>query len=119
MHFALSLCFSVPLSLSFSPSCSSVPVFIFFPLRLRLTLPLPPHSTLYPLKVARSFDYANRAGADYIAFVAPAEWATGSVRIKDLRKEGSVANKFGASSRRTACNGRSTLSQGRLFLALI
>ena len=36
-------------------------------------------------KVAQSFDYANRVGAEYIAFVAPDEWNKGLVRIKDLR----------------------------------
>ena len=36
-------------------------------------------------KVANTFDYANRAGARYIVFVAPSEWEKGTVRIKDLR----------------------------------
>lgn len=36
-------------------------------------------------KVAKAFDYADRAGATYIAFVAPDEWSQGCVRIKDLR----------------------------------
>ena len=36
-------------------------------------------------KVANTFDYANRAGARYIVFVAPAEWEKGTVRVKDLR----------------------------------
>lgn len=38
-------------------------------------------------KVAQSFDYANRVGADFIAFVAPDEWSKGMVRFKDLRVE--------------------------------
>ena len=36
-------------------------------------------------KVANTFDYANRAGARYIVFVAPSEWEKGTVRVKDLR----------------------------------
>mmetsp|Transcript_36835 Transcript_36835/g.68600 ORF Transcript_36835/g.68600 Transcript_36835/m.68600 type:complete len:563 (-) Transcript_36835:62-1750(-) len=36
-------------------------------------------------KVAKAFNYADRAGAERIAFVAPDEWAKGLVRIKDLR----------------------------------
>ena len=36
-------------------------------------------------KVANTFDYANRVGARFIAFVAPSEWERGEVRIKDLR----------------------------------
>ena len=35
--------------------------------------------------VANTFDYANRVGARFIAFVAPSEWERGEVRIKDLR----------------------------------
>jgi len=36
-------------------------------------------------KVAQAFDYANRAGADFMAFVAPDEWEAGDVCIKSLR----------------------------------
>jgi len=36
-------------------------------------------------KVTATFDYANRVGARYIVFVAPAEWEKGEVRVKDLR----------------------------------
>lgn len=36
-------------------------------------------------KVGKAFNYADRAGAVKIAFVAPDEWAKGLVRIKDLR----------------------------------
>merc|ERR1712110_113108 len=36
-------------------------------------------------KVAKAFDFANRVGAQRIAFVAPDEWERGCVRIKDLR----------------------------------
>ncbi|CAE7199864.1 unnamed protein product [Symbiodinium natans] len=36
-------------------------------------------------KVAKAFNYADRAGAERIAFVAPDEWSKGLVRIKDLR----------------------------------
>ena len=38
-------------------------------------------------KVANTFDYANRVGARYIVFVAPAEWENDTVRVKDLRAE--------------------------------
>ncbi|CAE7898444.1 hisS [Symbiodinium microadriaticum] len=38
-----------------------------------------------PKKVAKAFNYADRAGAERIAFVAPDEWSKGLVRIKDLR----------------------------------
>eukprot|EP00746_Dinoflagellata_sp_MGD_P116036 gnl/MRDRNA2_/MRDRNA2_51974_c0_seq1.p1 gnl/MRDRNA2_/MRDRNA2_51974_c0~~gnl/MRDRNA2_/MRDRNA2_51974_c0_seq1.p1 ORF type:complete len:628 (+),score=183.45 gnl/MRDRNA2_/MRDRNA2_51974_c0_seq1:133-2016(+) len=37
-------------------------------------------------KVAKAFNYADRVGADKIAFVAPGEWEQGLVRIKDLRE---------------------------------
>lgn len=36
-------------------------------------------------KVAKAFNYADRVGANRIAFVAPDEWEKGLVRIKDLR----------------------------------
>lgn len=36
-------------------------------------------------KVAKAFNYADRVGADKVAFVAPAEWERGVVRVKDLR----------------------------------
>ena len=36
-------------------------------------------------KVGQAFDYANRIGADFMAFVAPDEWERGSVCIKSLR----------------------------------
>lgn len=36
-------------------------------------------------KVKKAFNFADRAGADRCAFVAPDEWATGKVRVKDLR----------------------------------
>mmetsp|Transcript_3823 Transcript_3823/g.4312 ORF Transcript_3823/g.4312 Transcript_3823/m.4312 type:complete len:517 (-) Transcript_3823:534-2084(-) len=36
-------------------------------------------------KVAAAFEYADRAGADYMVFVAPDEWAKNVVRVKDLR----------------------------------
>ena len=44
-------------------------------------------------KVGQTFDYANRAGARFIAFVAPDEWAKNMVRIKDLRMEDKDANQ--------------------------
>jgi histidyl-tRNA synthetase len=34
---------------------------------------------------AQAFDYGDRAGAKYLAFVAPDEWHKGMVRIKNLR----------------------------------
>jgi len=38
-------------------------------------------------KVKKAFDYANKAGAQRVAFVGPSEWANGElVRIKDMRK---------------------------------
>jgi len=43
---------------------------------------------LYPeaaRKVKKAFKYADRVGAKRIAFVAPDEWESGLVRIKDLR----------------------------------
>jgi len=36
-------------------------------------------------KVGKAFNYADRAGAERMAFVAPDEWEKGLVRIKDLR----------------------------------
>eukprot|EP00931_Biecheleriopsis_adriatica_P043734 TRINITY_DN2498_c0_g1_i1.p1 TRINITY_DN2498_c0_g1~~TRINITY_DN2498_c0_g1_i1.p1 ORF type:complete len:565 (+),score=160.66 TRINITY_DN2498_c0_g1_i1:101-1795(+) len=39
-------------------------------------------------KVAKAFNYADRAGAFRVAFVAPDEWSKGLVRIKDLRNFG-------------------------------
>ncbi|KAF4654831.1 Transcription elongation factor [Perkinsus olseni] len=36
-------------------------------------------------RVDKQFRYADRVGADKIAFVAPSEWEAGKVRIKDLR----------------------------------
>jgi len=36
-------------------------------------------------KVKKAFKYADRVGANRIAFVAPDEWENGLVRIKDLR----------------------------------
>lgn len=36
-------------------------------------------------KVAKAFNYADRVGADMIAFIAPDEWSKGLVRIKHLR----------------------------------
>lgn len=36
-------------------------------------------------KVKKAFKYADRVGAQRIAFVAPDEWESGMVRIKDLR----------------------------------
>lgn len=36
-------------------------------------------------KVKKAFSYADRVGAERIAFVAPGEWDQGMVRIKDLR----------------------------------
>mmetsp|Transcript_32768 Transcript_32768/g.74931 ORF Transcript_32768/g.74931 Transcript_32768/m.74931 type:complete len:485 (+) Transcript_32768:51-1505(+) len=36
-------------------------------------------------KVAKAFNFADRVGAQKIAFVAPDEWSKGLVRIKDLR----------------------------------
>merc|ERR1712093_880946 len=38
-------------------------------------------------KVAKAFNYADRVGAERIAFVAPGEWEQKKVRIKDLRKK--------------------------------
>jgi len=38
-------------------------------------------------KAGAAFDYANRVGAEYIAFVAPNEFSQGKVRFKDLRVE--------------------------------
>jgi len=36
-------------------------------------------------KVGKAFNYADRVGADMVAFIAPDEWAKGLVRIKALR----------------------------------
>jgi len=36
-------------------------------------------------RVAQAFDYADRAGADFMAFVAPDEWAADTICIKSLR----------------------------------
>jgi len=36
-------------------------------------------------KGKKAFDYSNRIGARYVAYVAPDEWNAGKVRIKDLR----------------------------------
>merc|ERR1712159_941389 len=36
-------------------------------------------------KAGKAFNYADRVGADRIAFVAPDEWNKGFCRIKDLR----------------------------------
>eukprot|EP01126_Amoeba_proteus_P061005 TRINITY_DN8141_c0_g2_i1.p1 TRINITY_DN8141_c0_g2~~TRINITY_DN8141_c0_g2_i1.p1 ORF type:complete len:477 (+),score=109.64 TRINITY_DN8141_c0_g2_i1:83-1432(+) len=38
-------------------------------------------------KVAWSFNYADRIGANRAIFVAPDEWSRGEVRIKELRKD--------------------------------
>mmetsp|Transcript_25965 Transcript_25965/g.67600 ORF Transcript_25965/g.67600 Transcript_25965/m.67600 type:complete len:491 (-) Transcript_25965:116-1588(-) len=38
-------------------------------------------------KVKKAFKYADRVGAERIAFVAPDEWDNGLVRIKDLRSD--------------------------------
>jgi len=38
-------------------------------------------------KVKKAFKYADRVGAERIAFVAPDEWDIGLVRIKDLRSD--------------------------------
>ncbi|KAF4674292.1 Transcription elongation factor [Perkinsus chesapeaki] len=43
------------------------------------------------LEVASGLRYADRVGADKIAFVAPSEWEDGKVRIKDLRTGDSEA----------------------------
>ncbi|KAF4704788.1 hypothetical protein FOZ62_025952, partial [Perkinsus olseni] len=42
-------------------------------------------------RVDKQFRYADRVGADKIAFVAPSEWEAGKVRIKDLRTGDSEA----------------------------
>merc|ERR1711972_108921 len=42
-------------------------------------------------KVHKAFNYADRAGAVRMAFVAPGEWEQGLVRIKDLRNFGQDA----------------------------
>merc|ERR1740139_1830496 len=42
-------------------------------------------------KVGKAFNYADRAGAVRMAFVAPGEWEQGLVRIKDLRNFGQDA----------------------------
>lgn len=42
-------------------------------------------------KVGKAFNYADRAGAVRVAFVAPGEWEQGLVRIKDLRNFGQDA----------------------------
>jgi histidyl-tRNA synthetase len=39
-------------------------------------------------KVALNFEYADRAGAHCMVFVAPDEWEKGSVAVKDLRGTG-------------------------------
>ncbi|KAJ1487678.1 hypothetical protein T484DRAFT_1786018 [Baffinella frigidus] len=44
-------------------------------------------------KVGQTFDYANRIGARFLAFVAPGEWVKNEVRIKDLRMEDKDANQ--------------------------
>jgi len=36
-------------------------------------------------KVGKAFNYADRVGAKYVAFVAPSEWESGCVRVKNLR----------------------------------
>lgn len=38
-------------------------------------------------KVAGTFEYADKMGADKIVFVAPDEWEKGLVAIKDLRSQ--------------------------------
>ena len=38
-------------------------------------------------KVAKAFSYADRVQGQRVLFVAPDEWVTGKVRMKDLRKE--------------------------------
>ena len=43
-----------------------------------------PHCIVAPNK---AFNYADRAGAERIAFVAPDEWSKGLVRIKDLKPQ--------------------------------
>jgi len=42
-------------------------------------------------QVKKAFNYADRAGAVRVAFVAPGEWEQGLVRIKDLRNFGQDA----------------------------
>jgi len=42
-------------------------------------------------KAAKAFNYADRAGAVRVAFVAPDEWKMGLVRIKDMRNFGQDA----------------------------
>lgn len=44
-------------------------------------------------KVKNVFNYADRVGASRIAFVAPAEWEKGLVRIKSLRLARDVAEE--------------------------
>ena len=73
-------------------------------------------------KVANTFDYANRAGARYIVFVAPSEWEKGTVRIKDLRlgrrprtrRNRSTSNwRISEGSERCSTRGRSREAWGR------
>ena len=44
-------------------------------------------------KVAKAFSYADRVHGRRSLFVAPSEWAAGTVRMKDLRAEGESADK--------------------------
>ena len=36
-------------------------------------------------KGRKAFDFANKVGAQYVAYVAPDEWAAGKVRVKDMQ----------------------------------
>mmetsp|Transcript_61363 Transcript_61363/g.126719 ORF Transcript_61363/g.126719 Transcript_61363/m.126719 type:complete len:678 (+) Transcript_61363:11-2044(+) len=43
--------------------------------------------------VGKTFDYANRVGARFVALVAPDEWNKGMVRVKDLRADDKTNNQ--------------------------
>ena len=58
-------------------------------------------------KIASTFEYADKAGAHFIVFVAPDEWARGVVAVKDLRAaEGAEMKQVG---RRPASSPRRSL----------
>eukprot|EP00959_Pyramimonas_sp_CCMP1952_P007927 166064-Pyramimonas_sp.AAC.2 len=44
-------------------------------------------------KIASTFEYADKAGAQFIVFVAPDEWARGVVAVKDLRASAGAESK--------------------------
>ena len=46
----------------------------------------------------QAFDYGDRAGARFLAFVAPDEWERGMVRVKSLREEVQGGQGIGGAS---------------------